>query len=83
MVLNGVGIRTTATILKTSHVNVLNWLKNANKILLESLERHNTDFSDEIDVIEMDEIYTTVKKGGNDSPFGLLTLGEKSVLLRL
>jgi hypothetical protein len=35
------------------------------------------------DVVELDEIYTFVKKNETECPFGLLILETKSVLLRL
>jgi len=83
MTLNGVGVRKTALLLGTNHVNVLNWLKKAHEIMLKSLEKSNSDYSEEVDIIEMDEIYTFVKKRGGESRFGLLILDGQSVLLRL
>ena len=62
MSLNGVGVRKTALLLGTSHVNVLNWLKKAHATMTESLEKTNADYSEEVDVIELDEIYTFVQK---------------------
>ena len=62
MVMNGVGIRKTALLLGTSHVNVLNWLRKAHAAIQESLEETNGDYSEEADVIEIDEIYTFVQK---------------------
>ena len=83
MTLNGVGIRKTALLLKTSHVNVLNWMKKAHELMLDSLEKSNANYSEEVDIIELDEIYTFVKKRGGDARYGLLILDGKSVLLRL
>ena len=83
MSLNGVGIRKIALLLGTSHVNVLNWLKKAHKIMLQSLANSNSDYSEEVDVIEMDEIYTFIQKKGSESRYGLLILDGKSVLLHL
>jgi len=83
MTLNGVGIRKTALLLGTNHVNVLNWLKKANEIMLNALEKSHSDYSEEVDVIELDEIYTFVQKRGTDTQYGLLILDGKSVLLRL
>ena len=62
MSMNGVGIRKTALLLGTSHVNVLNWLKKAHKTMSKTLEETNCDYSEEVDVIELDEIYTIVQK---------------------
>ena len=83
MSLNGVGIRKIAMLLGTSHVNVLNWLKKAHAIMQKSLESTRADYSEEIDTIEMDEIYTFVQKKGGDTRYGLLILEGRSVLLRL
>jgi len=83
MTLNGVGVRKTALLLKTSHVNVLNWLKKAHETMTKSLEKSRSDYSEEVDIIELDEIYTFIQKRGNDIQYGLLILDGKSVLLRL
>ena len=83
MSLNGVGIRKTALLLGTSHVNVLNWLKKAHETMLKSLENSCSDYSEEVDIIEMDEIYTFVQKKGGNIRYGLLILDGSSVLLRL
>jgi len=83
MTLNGVGIRKTALLLGTSHTNVENWLKAAHKNMVEFLKMSHSDYSEEIDVIELDEIYTFVQKKGGDTRYGLLILDGKSVLLHL
>jgi len=83
MILNGVGVRKTALLLGTSHVNVLNWLRKAHVIMQHSLDFSRADYSEEVDIIELDEIYTFVQKRGEDTRYGLLILEGKSVLLRL
>ena len=82
MSLNGVGIRKIALLLGTNHVNVLNWLKKAHEMMMKSLETSKSDYSEEIDIIEMDEIYAFVKKNST-TRYGLLILDGKSVLLHL
>jgi len=62
MSMNGVGVRKTALLLGTSHVNVLNWLRKAHATMAQSLEKTRSDYSEEADVIELDEIYTFVQK---------------------
>jgi transposase-like protein len=62
MSMNGVGIRKTALLLGTSHVNVLNWLKKAHATMTKSLEKTHSDYCEEVDEIELDEIYTFVQK---------------------
>ena len=83
MSLNGVGIRKIALLLDTSHVNVLNWLKKAHETMLQSLGNSHSDYSEEVDIIELDEIYTFVQKKGGDTRYGLLILDGSSVLLHL
>ena len=60
MVLNGTGIRKTAKIVKSSATSVINWLKEAHKILKAVKEWEKP--SEKSDIIELDEIYTYVKK---------------------
>jgi transposase-like protein len=83
MYLNNVGIRKTALFLGASRTSILNWIKQGHKILSKCMHGPKTDVSEPADVIELDEIYTFVQKNKNKQPFGLLILGEKSVLLRL
>ena len=60
MVLNGVGIRKTARFVKSSHTSVVNWLRAAHKIL--KAVKKCEKISETPDIIELDEIYTFVKK---------------------
>ena len=83
MYLNGVGVRKIALLLDTTHVSVLNWIKKSHKELLHTLSITNADYSEEPDIIELDEIYTFVQKGGGDTRYGLLILEDRSVLLHL
>jgi len=83
MYLNNVGIRKTALFLGASRTTVLNWIRQGHETLTQLLKEFQPDASEVADIIELDEIYTFVKKNSNGYPFGLLILGEKSVLLRL
>jgi len=83
MYLNGVGVRKIALLLGTTHVSVLKWIKRAHKDLLLTLSDARTEYSEVPDIIEMDEIYTFVQKGGGDIRYGLLILEDRSALLRL
>ena len=60
MVLNGVGIRKTARFVKSSPTSVINWLKAAHKILKSVKKEEKAPETP--DIIELDEIYTFVKK---------------------
>ena len=63
MVLHGVGIRKAARFVKSSPTSVVNWLKEAHRLLKGVKKGAKT--VEKPDIIELDEIYTTVKK--NDS----------------
>ena len=64
MVLNGVGIRKTAKFVKSSHTSVINWLKEAHRIL--KTVKKEEKVLEKADIIEFDEIYTFVKKKDNE-----------------
>jgi 16S rRNA G966 N2-methylase RsmD len=83
MYLNNVGIRKTALFLGASRTTVLNWIKQKHAILRDLAENFQPDLSENADIIEMDEIYTFVKKNSGRQSFGLLFLDGKGVLLRL
>jgi len=63
MVLNGVGIRKTARFVKSSHTSVVNWVREAHRIL--KAVKKEEKVSERADIIEFDEIYTYVKKKDN------------------
>ncbi len=83
MYLNNVGIRKIALFFGVSAPAVLRWIKNAHKLLSELLENFDPLVSDKADIIELDEIYTYVKKRKIEQSYGLLILADKSVLLHL
>ncbi len=59
---NNVGIGKIALILGASSTAVSKWIRNAHKLLQELLENFNPLASEKADIIELDEIYTYVKK---------------------
>jgi len=81
--LNNTGIRKVAKIVNVSPPAVLRWIRNAHGKLQSQLQPLPTTQDKEVDVIELDEIYTYIKKNETGLPYGLLTLEGKSVLLRL
>lgn len=83
MYLNNVGIRKIALFFGVSAPAVLRWIRNAHKLLSELLESFDPLVTEKADIIELDEIYTYVKKRKNAQSYGLLILEDKSVLLRL
>ncbi len=59
MYVNSVGIRKIARFLKVSPASVLNWIKKAR---VSQLPKEAASFKEQVDRIEMDEIYTFVQK---------------------
>ena len=55
-------IRKIALFFGVSATSVLRWIKNAHKLLQELLKDFNPLVSEKADIIELDEIYTYVKK---------------------
>ena len=83
MYLNNVGIRKIALFFGVSAPAVLKWIKNAHKLLNELLNNFNPLNTEKTDIIELDEIYTYVKKRKKEQSYGLLILDDESVLLHI
>lgn len=85
MYLNNVGIRKIALLLGVSAPSVLQWIRKAGRDLAFKLSAVSNAIKDDIpDVIEMDEIFTYIKKNStlkNSTGLssGLLILGTKVV----
>ena len=91
MYMNNVGIRSIERILKVSNVLILNWIKNIGK----NIERiiNNNDIEKKknkknINILEMDELYSYVKKNKIKLRYGLLLIETeteeiKTVMLNL
>ena len=91
MYMNNVGIRSIERILKVSNVLILNWIKNIGK----NIERiiNNNDIEKKknkknINILEMDELYSYVKKNEIKLKYGLLLIETeteeiKTVMLNL
>jgi transposase-like protein len=81
MYLNNVGIRKIALLLGVSPPSVLQWIKKAGRDIAFRLSAASKQIKDDLpDVIEMDEIYTYVKKNSKGLSSGPLILGGKVVL---
>jgi len=83
MYLNNVGIRKCALFLRVSRQTISNWIEEAHEKYSDLWNDCQFENRDKIDVIELDEIYTYVKKKHKKSSYGLLILEERNVLLRL
>lgn len=93
MYLNNCGIRRIAHILSLPLSTTFGWIKKAGKIVDEMVKNKNEEF-DKIDILEMDELFTYVKKNqeqikkqgkelANIPEYGLLWIGTDLKLLRL
>ena len=61
---------------------IFSWIKKAGKILDEMVQ--NKDYEKEtVEILEMDELYTYIKKKKAKYEYGLLLIGTNSKILRL
>ena len=82
MYLNNVGIRKAAKFMRCSPSLLVRWVREFAKNLRLQLKEADTKLETGIpDIIEMDEIYTRVKKGAIEYRYGLLILGNEVRLL--
>ena len=85
MYLNNVGIRKAARFMGCSSSLPIRWIREFAQNLKRQLQRVQSELEsgNVPDIIEMDEIYTRIKKGGQEYRYGLLILGEEVRLLRM
>lgn len=84
MYLNGVGIRKAALFMGCSSSLLVRWIREFASNLRKQLDEASTGLGKKLpDIIEMDEIYTRVKRGETVCPYGLLILEGKVKLLRM
>ena len=84
MYLNNVGIRKIAKFMHCSSPLVVKWIKVLGKQISAQLQKNAHKVAAQMpEIIEMDEIYTFVKKNSKGQLYGLLMLGEQIVLLRM
>lgn len=83
-ILNNVGIRKAALFMGCSPSLLVKWLREFINNLELELDKAKDKLSENIpDIIEMDEIYTRIKKGLIQHPYGLLILDGEIKLLPL
>lgn len=82
MYLNNVGIRKIARFVGASSTAVIKWIRSAREQLSEQLRQAGEQLACELpEVIEMDEIYSFVKKNSSGQSYGLLIVGGSVALL--
>ena len=82
MYLNNCGFRRISAILETPLSTVFSWIKKAGKIVDEMVKNREEE-DGHIEILEMDELYTYIKKKRIKHEYGLLSIGTDSKLLRL
>ena len=82
MYLNNCGFRRIAEILEVPLATVFYWIKNAAKIVNEQVKNKEIE-AKEIEILEMDELFTYIKKNQTKYAFGLLWIGTDLKMLRL
>jgi hypothetical protein len=83
MYLNNAGIREIARLSGASSTAVIKWIRAAREDLSRQCHRAAEKIAAEWpDVIGMDEIDSFIEKNGNGRPYGLLIVGENTVLFR-
>ncbi|HSQ97704.1 MAG TPA: hypothetical protein VLL98_03210 [Rickettsiales bacterium] len=90
MYINNVGIRSIERILNVPNELILNWIKNIGKNLEQIIENNKKQIktTKKIEILEMDELWSYIKKNKIKSKYGLLLIemetGEvKSQMLNL
>ncbi len=96
MYINNVGIRKIAKLQKTSHTLVIHWIKKMAKYIRNIINERSANITKEdIEILEIDELCTYIKKNQNlireqkngteenGLGFGLLWIGTKTKLLIL
>jgi transposase-like protein len=82
--LNNTGVRKTARFMNCSSAMIVRWIREAAQNLKLQLSHASQRLDEKLpDVIELDEIYTKIKKTPAGLPYGLLILGGEARLLRL
>jgi hypothetical protein len=82
MYVNNCGIRRIGHILKVPFQYVSNWVRDAGRIVEGFVDSRKVE-SQNISILEMDELYSYVKKNRSKSEYGLLLTETGARLLRL
>ncbi|MDR1709429.1 MAG: hypothetical protein LBS70_06880 [Candidatus Accumulibacter sp.] len=83
MYLGNVGIRKIGLFLGVNPSTVLNWIRQKTAILQELPRRPKPDPTEKTEIVELAGLKDYIQKTAADSEFALLTIGNKTALLRL
>ena len=70
----GLSLRSIAEIIGTSNVLILYWIRNIGRFVQETVLSRPFSSSEEMDIIEIDEMWHYVQKNAKEYGYGLLTL---------
>ena len=70
----GLSLRSIAEIIGTSNVLILYWIRNIGRFVQETVLSRTFSSSEEIDIIEIDEMWHYFQKNAKKYGYGLLTL---------
>ena len=70
----GLSLRSIAEIIGTSNVLILYWIRNIGRFVQETVLSRSFSASEEMDIIEIDEMWHYVQKNAKKYGYGLLTL---------
>jgi transposase-like protein len=82
MYLNSMGFRSIGRVLGVSFQIVHSWIKKAGKLVEKKASKLEKK-PKEIAILEMDELYTYIKKKSGKYEYGLLLIGTEMRLLRI
>lgn len=76
MYINNVGIRSIERILNVPNELILNWIKNVGRNLEQIIDNNKkqTKTTKKIEILEMDELWSYIKKNKIKSKYGLLLI---------
>ena len=77
----GLGFRAIARVLKVSFETIRRWIKNFAEIIEQSLKQVKVE--KECDIVQIDEIFSYIKKNSENASFGLLLIKQNQEFLIL
>ena len=82
MYLNNCGLRRISAIINIPLTTVFSWVKMAGQIV-DKMVKDKKHEKEKIEILEMDELYTYIKKKKTKYEYGLLLIGTDSKMLHL
>jgi transposase-like protein len=83
MYLENVGIRSIERLEGVPNPLIIQWIRSSAAFISGLLDKSPSENPEEVEIMEMDELYSFVKKNATESSYGLLRIGTKAGLLIL